>query len=202
MHGVLWLLYCQLPLSKHRNPYYNILTTFIWAITVQARVLWTTLINIQVYVMWDVSEKAWLWNQTDLDLNLGTCCTWLVWQLCFTRLSKNQAFLCLVTLLSLVYLSRALICIGQDSLPPHMCSKQQDRGRERGRLSLPFKDTAKKCIHLFCSHPIVQKVVTWLLLAGREARNAVFCLVGHMPSTKVRVSIPMTKKGKRDVEKR
>ena len=55
-----------------------------------------------------------------------------------TRLSRRQGFLCLVTLPSLECHPHALMCITQDSLPPHLCSKQYSKGM-KGRISCPLK---------------------------------------------------------------
>lgn len=132
-------------------------------ITAQASVLQATLISLSLCYMrhkW----KSQASNQADLGLNLGTCSSLLVRQPRFTRLSKNQPFFCLVTLLSLGCFSHARICRGQDGCVP---SNRIEEGRG-GRTFLPFKDTGRSCPHLFCSHPIVEKIVPWPHLAGRR----------------------------------
>ena len=56
-----------------------------------------------------------------------------------TRLSRHQGFLCLVTLPPLEWHPHALMCIAQDSLPPHLHSKQYSRGMKGRRISYPLK---------------------------------------------------------------
>lgn len=79
----------------------------------------------------------------------------------------------------------------------HLCipSIRIEAGREE-KYSCPLKTQWRICIHLFCSHPVVQNIVTLLQLTGRKDGNAVFFLVGQVPSTKVGVSIPMTETGR------